>query len=218
MTATAAHQAFDVVRLTDDLERRVGEMLGEAFFSDPIFAYVEPDEVRRRAFLAEFMTALTRRSHRLAQAWVTAPEVCAGSLWKGPDLRAMSAEQRAMTGLDRIPEWLSRVALQRFDRIFDRVEAALEEDAPEPVVYLGVLGVVAGARGRGWGSRLMAPGLAWADRLGVPVTLETANPRNLPLYHRHGFEVKQELTPAGAGGPTVWTMKRPELGHALVEA
>ncbi len=200
--------AFDVVRLDDSRERAVGEMLGEAFAFDPIFVYVEPDEARRRTFLADFMTALTRRSHRLAEAWVTSPEVFGASLWKGPDLRSMSAAQRAMTGLDRIAEWLSPEAVERFDAVFDRVEAALEEDAPEPVYYLGVLGVSPAHRGRGVGSRLMAPVLARADREGVPVTLETANPDNLPLYRRNGFEVMQEVTPSAADGPTVWTMKR----------
>lgn len=208
MAESTPAAAFDVVRLDDSRERAVGEMLGEAFAFDPIFVYVEPDEARRRTFLADFMTALTRRSHRLAEAWVTSPEVQGASLWKGPDLRSMSADQLAMSGLDRIAEWLSPAAMARFDEVFDRVEAALEEDAPEPVYYLGVLGVAPELRGRGVGSRLMAPVLARADREGVPVTLETANPHNLPLYRRNGFEVMQEVRPSAPDGPTVWTMKR----------
>jgi GNAT superfamily N-acetyltransferase len=212
MSDLAKPSSLSVTRLTDAQERAVGEMLGRAFAFDPIFVYVEPDPSRRASFLAEFMSALTRRSHRLAEAWVTAPEVFGASLWKGPDLRTLSAEQLAMTGLDRIPEWLSPTAAARFDEVFDRVEAALEEDAPEPVYYLGVLGVAPERRGRGVGSRLMAPVLDRADREGLSVTLETANPHNLPLYRRHGFEVKQEVVVPTSGGPTVWTMKRNPRG------
>ena len=64
-------------------------------------------------------------------------------------------------------------------------------------------------QGRGWGSRLMRPILERADRERRAVTLETAQPRNLPLYVRHGFAVTRELPPPAPGGPTVWTMKRP---------
>jgi hypothetical protein len=37
--------------------------------------------------------------------------------------------------------------------------------------------------------------------------LETATPRNLPLYQRHGFEIVTEYKPA-ADGPLIWGMWR----------
>jgi ribosomal protein S18 acetylase RimI-like enzyme len=198
-----------VVRLADGREEAVGRLLARSFAEDPIFAWVEPDARRRAAFLEPFMTALARRSHRLAVAYATAPELVAVSLWKGPELRALSPDQLAMTGLDRVGEWLSSAALRRFETVFDPIVDALERDAPEPVWYLGVLGVAPEYQGRGLGGRLMLPVLERADREGLAVTLETAQPRNLPLYRRHGFEVKTELPPATPGAPIVWTMKRP---------
>lgn len=43
----------------------------------------------------------------------------------------------------------------------------------------------------------------------VPKTLETPQPRNLPLCRRHGFEISRELPPPSPGGPVVGTMKPP---------
>jgi GNAT superfamily N-acetyltransferase len=200
---------LDVVRLRDGREEEVGRLLARSFAADPIFTYVEPDASRRRAFLEPLMAALTRRSHRLAAAYASSPDLLAVSLWKTPDLRALSPAQLAMTGLDRVGEWLSPAAHQRFERIFEVIEEALERISPEPVWYLGVLGVDPEAQGRGLGSRLMQPGLERADREALAVTLETGQPRNLPLYHRHGFEVTAELPPVEPGAPVVWTMKRP---------
>jgi GNAT superfamily N-acetyltransferase len=197
-----------VVRLQDGREEEVGCMLARSFADDPIFAFVEPERAARVAFLEEFMAALSRRSHRLATAYVTEPELAGVSLWKTPDLRRLSAEQLRMTGLDRVGEWLAPASVDRFDAIFDAIDEALERASPEPVWYLGVLGVDPTWQGQGLGSRLMQPILDRADSEGLAVTLETGQPRNLPLYARHGFEVTDELPPVAPGAPVVWTMKR----------
>jgi ribosomal protein S18 acetylase RimI-like enzyme len=204
---TAAPE-LEVARLGDGLEEAVGAMLARAFAADPIFTFIEPDREKRVAFLALYMAALTRRSHRLAVAYATSPEIAGVSLWKTPELRALTAEQLAMTGLDRTADWLSVAAYARHEAVFDPILSALDRESPEPVWYLGVLGVDPAFQGRGLGSRLMTPVLERADREGIAVTLETAQPRNLPLYRRHGFEVMSELPPPAPGGPVVWTMKR----------
>jgi len=199
---------LSVVRLQDGREEEVGRMLARSFAADPIFTFVEPDESPRLAFLEEFMAALARRSHRLSTAYVTQPALRGVSLWKSPELRRLSPEQLRMTGLDRVCEWLSPPAMARFDAIFEAIDEALERASPEPVWYLGVLGVDPEWQGRGLGSRLMQPILERADAEGVAVTLETGQPRNLPLYARHGFEVTREVPPVESGAPAVWTMKR----------
>jgi GNAT superfamily N-acetyltransferase len=208
-TVRAGTAPVEIAPLRDEQEESVASLLARAFLADPIFVHVEPDPAARGEFLRRFMASLVRRSHRLAVAMTTSPELLGVSLWKGPDLRTLSPAQLAMTGLGRIAEWLSPAAHERFERVFGAVDRALDEDVPEPCWYLGVLGVAPEAQGQGLGSRLMAPGLARADHEGLPVTLETSLPRNLPLYRRHGFAVLRELPPAVTGGPVVWTMKRP---------
>lgn len=200
---------LEIVRMSGDAPERVADLLARAFAADPIFDWVEPDDRARFAFLTHFMAALTRRSLSYGEVWTTAPDLAGVSLWKGPDLRALTSALMAATGLDRIAAWLSPAAFARFEALFDPVEAALEQDVPGPRWYLGVLAVEPELQGRGVGSRLMRPVLERADRDGLPVTLETGKPKNLPLYRRHGFEVLRELPPPTADGPTVWTMKRP---------
>jgi len=208
-SSSAETGALALALLDESRERAVGGFLARAFREDPIFVHVLPDPGERVRFLERFMAALARRSRMFSVAWTTAPEAVGASLWKGPDLRAMSEEQLAACGLDRIPEWLASDALARFERFFEAIDASLEADEPGPRWYLGVLGVAPEWQGRGLGSRLAAPGLERADREGLPVTLETSESKNLPLYRRLGFEVLRELGPEATGGPTVWTMRRP---------
>jgi ribosomal protein S18 acetylase RimI-like enzyme len=206
---TGGAEDLEVVPLRDDQEEECGALLARAFLDDPIFRWIEPDEAARAEFLGAFFLALTRRSHRLAVALTTAPVLTGASLWKGPELKRLTPAELAMTGLDRLADRMSPEAGARFDAVFDPVEEALERDVPEPVWYLGVLGVAPEHQGRGVGTRLMLPILERADREGMAVTLETAKPRNLPLYRRHGFEVLREIPPPAVGGPLIWTMKRP---------
>jgi GNAT superfamily N-acetyltransferase len=206
---TGGAQDLEIVPLRDDQEGACGALLAGAFVDDPIFDWIEPDAAARRQFLDGFFLALTRRSHRLAVALATSPALLGASLWKGPDLTRLTPAQLAMTGLDRVGDLLSPAARGRFDALFDPVEASLAADVPERHWYLGVLGVAPGHQGKGIGSRLMRPILERADRERLPVTLETAKPKNLPLYERHGFDVLRELAPPAPGGPVVWTMKRP---------
>ena len=58
--------------------------------------------------------------------------------------------------------------------------------------YLPWFGVDARAQGQGWGSVLMRACLARVDQDHLPAYLDSTNPRNVPFYHRHGFDVTGE--------------------------
>ncbi len=63
-----------IVRMTDGDVERVPPILARAFTADPLFAWIEPDQARRAAFLVGFMRALAWRRHLLAEAYTTADE------------------------------------------------------------------------------------------------------------------------------------------------
>lgn len=58
----------------------------------------------------------------------------------------------------------------------------------EPHWYLPLIGVDPTHHGQGYGSALMQHALLSCDRDHTPAYLESSNPRNIPLYQRHGFE------------------------------
>jgi hypothetical protein len=96
----------------------------------------------------------------------------------------------------------------------DRAAAAAEAEAAlaerrldEPHVILASLGVLPYRQGRGAGGTTLAPGLARADRDGLPVHLETSAEPNLRFYRRLGFAVTDVVDLPG-GGPRTWLMRR----------
>lgn len=63
----------------------------------------------------------------------------------------------------------------------------------EPHWYLPMIGVDPAHQGAGTGAALMTEALRNVDSSGLIAYLESSNPRNIPLYQRHGFEVIGEI-------------------------
>ncbi len=99
---------------------------------------------------------------------------------------------------------VSPTLLEDFVALFGQMDAS---HPAEPHWYLLQIGVDPASRGKGYGEALMRYGLERCDQDRVPAYLESANPRNISLYERHGFE---PLTPLQVGtSPPVVPMLRP---------
>ena len=72
--------------------------------------------------------------------------------------------------------------------------------------YLAILGVEPARQGTGIGAALMRHRLERCDRDGLLAYLESSNPRNVPFYRRHGFEVLDEIQTGTS--PTIFPMLR----------
>jgi len=62
-----------------------------------------------------------------------------------------------------------------------------------PHKYLEFIVTMPTKRSTGIGTLLLRHILSSADREGIPVWTWSSNPRNLPFYRRHGFEIGREL-------------------------
>ncbi len=78
----------------------------------------------------------------------------------------------------------------------------------EPHWYLPLIGVDPTCQGRGLGDKLMVPAIARCDADRFPAYLESSNPRNIPFYQRHGFEVMGKIQ-VGSSPTIVPMLRRP---------
>jgi ribosomal protein S18 acetylase RimI-like enzyme len=106
---------------------------------------------------------------------------------------------------------MGREAGNRMRYFGEHVESLHKKLVPRRHWYLQVIGVEPGEQGRGYGGRLMRPGLARADREGLPCYLETQNEQNLALYRHYGFEVIEEFVVPGTAFNN-WIMLREPRG------
>jgi GNAT superfamily N-acetyltransferase len=180
----------------------LAETLASAFFDDPVSAWMYADPAARPEQLRRWMRLVVEMGITRGHVY-TAGENRAAAVWSPPDV----------TLFDEV--WAPRLAELMSEQLGERAGAVLralgrglaEHPAQEPHFYLFTLGTHAESQGSGLGARVIEPVLALCDAQGLPARLESSNPRNLPFYRRHGFEVLAEVVIAD-GGPVIRPMRR----------
>lgn len=191
-----------VVLAGPDQRGAVAAALADAFFDDPVMAWILQDASSRTRRLAGLFSTLLRGHYLpLGTVWTT-PEVQGAALWAPPEKAIIPASRLLRNGLSMLRALGGRayVAL----RALTEVERA---HPSEPHWYLGVLGTRTALQGKGIGSALLQPVLERCDAEAVPAYLESSKRANIAFYRSHGFEVTGEIA-LPLGGPLVWPMWR----------
>lgn len=186
---------------TDDVPR-LAQALARAFYDDPVFNWMIPDDSERMR-RSEHGFALYLRSVYLPHDECYATEGGAGAaLWLPPTKWHLGpmAQLRLAPGMvvamgPRLPQVL-------------RAISTIESNHPQkPHYYLPFVGVEPELQGRGIGTALLKPILDRCDQESMPAYLEASAPRNCACYLRQGFEVTEEFR-FPKGGPPSWRMWR----------
>jgi ribosomal protein S18 acetylase RimI-like enzyme len=188
----------------DDIATLV-KVLARAFDQDPFYNWILPQDSRRaRSFSGIFELILARMSDELAETFTT-EDLSGCAIWKRPDTYKLSLLRQAqlLPAFARVLGWSS---IPRGRRIIEHMDVLHARFAPEPHVYLYVLGVDPAQQRRGLGGQILQPGFERADRERHRIYLETARAENVPFYGRHGF--KLELEAKHPEFPTLYSMTR----------
>lgn len=168
-----------------------------AFASDPAVRWMYPDAHQFRIFFPRFARAFGGKAFALGTA-----QCIAGfrgtALWLPP---GVTPDDEVLTPL--LEETVQPGLLPEVCAVLEQM-GALHPAAPH--WYLPLIGVDPLHQSQGLGSVLLGMMLATCDREGMPAYLEATNPRNVPFYERHGFEVRGEIQ-AGTS-PTFLAMTR----------
>jgi GNAT superfamily N-acetyltransferase len=186
-----------IVTLTELDAERAMAVLTLAFSSDPASRWTWPEPHRYLATFPDFARAFGGAAFAHGTAYGVG-SLAGVALWLPPDVHP---DQEALTSLIE-----STVDQGLLGRIFATFEQMSAYHPTEPHWYLPLIGIDPVQQGRGYGSRLLAHGLAQCDRDGALAYLESTNPANIPLYERHGFEVLGAVQ--SAGSPPIVPMLR----------
>jgi ribosomal protein S18 acetylase RimI-like enzyme len=180
-----------------------------AFFTDPFYEFLFPDErFRSRGLSMFFRAVLGHLGPRARTATVrnAAGHVVGVALW----LPTGAYPQSARTQLSQLPGLLR--SMRRSPRSIAHgntlFAASAKVHSKEPHWYLQLLAVMPPLQREGIGSMLLEHGLGMVDEEGVGNYLETQNQENLAYYRSFGYRLRDTLNPI-AGGPVLYTMWRP---------
>lgn len=181
--------------------KTVLEVVGRAFFDDPVATYLFPDE-RGRVEKFAAMSGLAIDAFGDSALVLTNDAVQGAAIWQRP------SPQRGGTWAQLRMGWrMFALTRRRFGRAMRLGEAMSTHHPKEPHYYLATLATDPVHQGRGIGSALMQPILERCDKERLPAYLESSKRENIPFYTRHGFEVTGEIEVPG--GPRLWPMLRP---------
>ena len=170
-----------------------------AFSGDPMARWALPDPATYLRIMPQMARAFGSNGFAHGAAYLTGGATAA-AMWLPPGVHPDSEGLAAI-----LEEHTPREQRADMDRVFDQMEA---HHPSEPCWYLPLIGVDPRCQGRGYGSALLRYALEQCDRDGMPAYLESSNPRNIPLYQRHGFEILGTIE-VGSAPPVFPMLRRP---------
>ncbi len=170
-----------------------------AFVTDPVERWLWPEAEHYLTHFPDFIQAFGGRAFQEQTVWQLGASA-AVALWLPP-----GAEPDGDAIATLLAETVSPDLHEDTFAVLEQMDAA---HPTSPHWYLPWFGVDAALQGRGLGGRLMEHCLGVVDASRRPAYLETPNPRTVPFYERHGFEVVG-VAQAGACPPVTLMSRAP---------
>ena len=170
-----------------------------AFGADPAARWTWPDPQQYLTHFPGLVDALGGKAFAHGGAYRTGG-YAGVALWLPPDVRP---DEDALVAL------LQRTGSASIQKDLFAVFEQMERYHPrDPHWYLPFIGVDPSRQGKDYGSALMEHTLEACDRDHAPAYLESSNPKNIPLYERHGFELLGTIQ-VGTSPPIFPMLRKP---------
>ena len=161
-------------------EASIIDVLVRANWEDPAARWVWPDSQQFLMHFPSFVRAFGGKAFGHGSAYYV-DGYTGAALWLPPDVHPDE---------DTLIDLLQRTVSGQIQKnIFEVFEQMGRYHPSEPHWYLPLMGVDPSQQGKGLGSALLQHILIQFDRDNKLAYLESSNPRNIPLYKRHGFEL-----------------------------
>jgi ribosomal protein S18 acetylase RimI-like enzyme len=192
-------QTPNIARIREDQIDIAAGILARAFQLDPPMVYTVPDAAERARLLPSFMKTFVTYTSMFGEPLTTAEKPESVALWLPLDDLSGTPERDHQAGIDQIPAIFGAEAFRRMMHIAKISERFHLQTAPGKHLYLQFLGVEPARQGQGLGGALIRAMLQRADAERIPCYLDTFQPRNVPLYQKHGFKITIEEVEPNSG-------------------
>jgi GNAT superfamily N-acetyltransferase len=188
------------VRSASEEDRQVViDVITLAFSTDPMARWAYPHPATYLVAMPETIKAFGGKGFAHGSVHL-ADEGAAAAMWLPPGVESDAERLGELSERYSPPERLTEMM-----QVFEQMGAYHPH---EPCWFLPLIGVDPTRQGHGYGSALLRHALEQCDRDKVAAYLESSNPRNVPLYERHGFQALGSIQ-AGSSPTIVPMLRRP---------
>lgn len=175
----------------EDLELGV-KIMSKAFYNDPLWVYLLPDEVRRKKVLKKFFEILLSVGILNNQVYGVSNPLKGVVIWEKPDSTFNFPWKIIISSIGFFIRNI--VTFIRAWPVFKKFSSMQKRNAPGKHYYLISIGISPEFQGKGLASILIRPFLDEALLNGYGVYTETLTPENVPIYGHYGFKVVEKFS------------------------
>lgn len=173
----------------DDL---IVQILTQAFMNDPFMAWTFDDPATQASCLETWWRYVVEHPSDGAEVSI-AEDRSSAALWRSPFVPQGSPDDGVPAGMAPFIAMLEPLVGRRLGVVLEMFGQIERAHPIEPHWYLSAVGTLPAMQGRGRGRVLLQPVLDHCDQEGLPIYLESSNPRNLDFYDRLGFRVTSTI-------------------------
>jgi len=183
-------------RLDKNDADRVGEVLGRAFYNDPLMLYAYPDGECSEEDLSWFFITAVKYCLKYGEAYAPTAEIEGAALWLSSDKCPITLwRMLRVASLWSMFKAMRRIGFGRMKRMANIggfLDKAHKRLAPSEHCYLQTLGVDPEHQGNGYASKLLRPMFDRLDEERMPCYLDTLTEKNAQMYEHLGFKVLEK--------------------------
>ena len=180
-------------RLDKDDAERAAEMLGRAFYDDPLTLYAYAEGERSEEDLRTFFLTALKYCLKYGEAYAPTAEIEGAALWlpsnKCPITFWRMLRIASLWSMFKMMRRVGFGRMKRMARIGGFLDKAHKRLVPFEHCYLQTLGVDPAHQGKGYASKLLRPMFARLDEEHMPCYLDTLTEKNSQMYEHLGFKV-----------------------------
>lgn len=204
--------AHQVVLLSEDWLDQAAAVMARAFCDYPLFISVFPDRAERSRVVHAMQGWAVRHGHQFGEVAGIGNPLVGMTLMFPPDDDPFSPERLAESNFDEVADRVGAAAWEKLSTAPQQFygEAQLDRAMTESHWHLDAVAVDPAHQGMGIGGILLEAIHAKTDADGRPVALVTHDPRTIPSYLRHGYQLILEGMEPTSGVPHCGFRRAPQ--------
>jgi ribosomal protein S18 acetylase RimI-like enzyme len=183
----------ELYRLEKKNVEKAGQILADAFYEDPVWISVMPDEENRKEKLPISFEFILTYAVKYGEVYAPSSDIEGVALWLPHDKIEITFWRMMRSGAFRKGIQMGQDIGNRIQKVFEPIDKDRKEFMKDKsYFYLQAIGVAPEYQGKGYGGKLLRSMFDRCDEEGLPIYLETETEKNVEMYKKLGFQVIKE--------------------------